>query len=770
MIQQHVTLKVAGMDCAECALKLEKGVGQLPGVASCDVSFATTRLDLTFDPAVVDLDQVARRVRAMGYGITLPGGVEPEEASPQLAYLLRHRSRELATAMAGLAIALAATTSLAGLPAPLSDALYALAIASGGLPIARKAISSVRYNHELDMNVLMSIAVLGAAAIGQWAEGAMVVFLFSLGELLEGYTMDRARQAIRGLMALAPAEATVLRPCLDCAGHLGQPQSDGQIYQGGPCPWCEPQEMRVPVAELAIDETILIKPGERIAMDSVVISGQSAVDQAAITGESMPVDKSPGDDLYAGTVNGSGALTARVSRLSTDNTISRIIQMVEAAQAQRAPVQRWVDRFARIYTPAVVLVALAVAVLPPLLFSQPLLSQGDDTGWLYRSLALLVIACPCALVISTPVSIASAIAAAASHGVLIKGGAYLEAMAGVRAIAFDKTGTLTMGQPALTAVQCANHVSPGNGAACPACDEVLTLAAALERRSEHPLARAVVQGAQGRRLQYPAAEEVQVVAGRGVWGRVNGLELGISSHRHAHELELCDAPEFCQAVFERETSGQTTMILHDASALRGYLAVADQVRQESAAMAAALHAAGVERLVMLTGDNELTAQAIGTLVGIDEVQANLLPQEKVDAIRQLQRRYGSVAMVGDGVNDTPALAAADVGIAMGAAGTDQALETADIALMDDGLSKLPFTVHLSHSARSIIFQNIAFALAIKAAFIVLAMTGVATLWMAVFADVGASLIVILNGMRLLRSRPDHGHAPDASPTAQRTVP
>jgi Cd2+/Zn2+-exporting ATPase len=484
----------------------------------------------------------------------------------------------------------------------------------------------------------------------------------------------------------------------------------------------------------------------------------------------MPVDKSPGDDLYAGTVNGSGVLTARVSRLSTDNTISRIIQMVEAAQAQRAPVQRWVDRFARIYTPAVVFVALAVAVLPPLLFGQPLLSQGGDTGWLYRSLALLVIACPCALVISTPVSIASAIAAAASQGVLIKGGAYLEAMAGVRAMAFDQTGTLTMGQPALTAFQCVNHVPPGNGATCPACDEVLALAAALERRSEHPLARAVVQGAESRHLQYPAAEGVQAVAGRGVWGRVNGLELGISSHRHAHELELCDAPEFCRAVFERETSGQTTMILHDTSALHGYLAVADQVRQESAAMAAALHAEGVERLVMLTGDNELTARAIGTRVGMDEIQAHLLPQEKVDAIRQLQRRYGSVAMVGDGVNDTPALAAADVGIAMGAAGTDQALETADIALMGDDLSKLPFTVQLSHSARSIIFQNIAFALIIKAVFMALAMIGVATLWMAVFADVGASLIVILNGMRLLRSRPDHGHASTTSPTAQRTAP
>jgi Cd2+/Zn2+-exporting ATPase len=402
------------------------------------------------------------------------------------------------------------------------------------------------------------------------------------------------------------------------------------------------------------------------------------------------------------------------------------------------------------------LAALAVATIPPLLFGQPLVSQGGETGWLYRALALLVIACPCALVISTPVTIASALATAANHGVLIKGGAYLEALAGVRAMAFDKTGTLTMGQPALTAVQCTNHVPSDNGDACPTCDEVLALAAALERRSEHPLAQAVVQGAERRRLHYPVAEAVQAVAGRGIRGRVNGLELEISSHRHAHELELCHAPEFCRVVVDREASGQTTMILHDSLGPRGYLAVADQVRQESAAMAAALHQLGIERLVMLTGDNEATAQTIGALVGVDQVQANLLPQEKLGAIRELQHRYGSVAMVGDGVNDTPAMAAADVSIAMGAAGTDQALETADIALMGDDLSKLPFAVQLSHSARSIVFQNIAFALLIKTLFMVLAIAGVATLWMAVFADVGASLIVILNGMRLLRARPDQG--------------
>lgn len=742
------------MDCAECAMKLEKGVGQLPGVASCDVSFATTRLHLTFDPAVLDLDQVARRARAIGYNVASSPGAVPGEPTVGPAPLLQRHSREMATALCGLAILLAAASSLAGLPATLSTALYALAIASGGLPIARKAVNSLHYSRELDMNVLMSLAVLGAAAIGEWAEGAMVVFLFSLGQLLEGYTMDQARHAIRGLMTLAPAEATALRPCLDCAGHFGQVQFGGQIYESGPCPWCEPHEVRLPVAELVLGDTILIKPGERIAMDSVVRSGQSAVNEAAITGESLPVDKSPGDELFAGAVNGSGVLTADVSRLAADNTINRVIRMVETAQAQRAPVQRWVDRFARVYTPLVVLAAITVATIPPLVFGQPLLSQGGESGWLYRALALLVIACPCALVISTPVSIASAIAAAARHGVLIKGGAYLEAMAGVRAMAFDKTGTLTMGQPALTAVQCATHQATRNANGCAGCDEVLALAVALERRSEHPLAQAVVRGAAGHRLQYPAAEAVRAVEGRGVLGQVNGQEMGISSHRYAHELALCSEPEFCRTVRSLEAAGQTTMILHDSLGPRGYLAVADQVRAESVAMARALHQAGIESLVMLTGDNEVTARAIAALVGMDEVRANLLPGDKVDAVKELQSRYGSVAMVGDGVNDAPALATANVGIAMGSAGTDQALETADIALMGDDLGRLPFTVRLSRSARAIIFQNIAFALVVKAVFMALAIAGVATLWMAVFADVGASLIVILNGMRLLRSRPD----------------
>jgi Cd2+/Zn2+-exporting ATPase len=659
------------------------------------------------------------------------------------------------TLLSGLLLLLAAAASLARLPEPLVTAMLGVAIVSGGVFIFRKAWSSLRYNRELDINVLMTLAVVGAMLIGEWAEAAVVVFLFSLGEALEGYTMDRARNAIRSLMSLAPAEATVLRPCLDCAGHLGQPLPGGGAYEGGPCPWCEPHELAVPVEELAIGEVVLVRPGERIPMDGVVLAGRSAVNQAPITGESLPVDKAPGDEIFAGSINGNGALELHITRLAADNTLSRLIHMVEQAQAQKAPAQRWIDRFARVYTPAVVAIAAAVAVLPPLLFGQPLLDTASQTGWLYRALTLLVIACPCALVISTPVSIVSAISAAARHGVLVKGGVHLETLARVRVVAFDKTGTLTLGRPALTDAHCTVHAGE-IGEICAACDDVLALAAAVERRSEHPLATAVVQAAEARSLngRYATALEVEALAGQGVSGQVNGARVAISSHRRIHELNLSHDDAFCSRVQRVEAAGQTTMLLHDEEGIRGYLAVADQVRPGSAAAVAGLKAAGIERVVMLTGDNARTAQAIATQAGIDEVRANLLPGDKVNAVEALLAERGAVAMVGDGVNDAPALARATVGIAMGGAGSDQALETADIALMGDDLRLLPFLVRLSRQTRRVILQNVGFSLAIKALFLALALAGMATLWMAVFADVGASLLVILNGMRLLRARPD----------------
>jgi Cd2+/Zn2+-exporting ATPase len=628
-------------------------------------------------------------------------------------------------------IAVAAAFQVLGLPEPVVAVIFVAAILVGGFYIARAGWAALRTARSLDMNALMTIAAVGAIFVGEWAEGAVAMFLFSLGNTLEGYTMDRARNAIRGLMDLTPRRATVLR------GEL---------------------EEQVPVEELRVGDHILVRPGERIPMDGVILTGESAVNQAPITGESVPVDKSPGDEVYAGTVNGQGAMTVRVTRLAADTTIARIIKMVEEAQAQKAPSQRFVDRFARVYTPVVIGIAAAVAFLPPV---AGWLTGAGNFGslfseWLYRALVLLVIACPCALVISTPVSIVSAIASAARSGVLIKGGAYLESLGSLKVMAFDKTGTLTAGQPQVVDVRCLDHPAGLDWTECQACRQMLADAAAIERQSEHPLGRAVVQAAEalGLAATSTAAEAVEAMAGRGVRGRVDGHSLMVGTHTYIHETDpdLVNSP-LCDAVHAAQAAGQTAMVVRDdCCGVRGYIAVADTLRPGVQAVMANLKEVGIEHTVMLTGDNKATARAVAAAAGVDDVQAELLPDQKVAAIERLLNQFGVVAMVGDGVNDAPALARASVGIAMGAAGTDTALETADVALMADDLGKLPFAVTLSQSARRIIRQNVALSLSIKAIFLALALGGMATLWMAVFADMGASLIVTLNGMRLLRRR------------------
>lgn len=758
-LNSRISLHVTGMDCADCALKLEKAIGQMEGVERCQVNFNTARMTLAVDPQRVSLSAIESRIRSLGYDVSRQStgqpGLNEDKGLRGWTHRMTRRRQDTFTWIAGGLITLALVASLVGMSSPYAQALYGLAITIGGYPIARKGIGSLRINRTPDMNFLMTIAVLGAAAIGELAEGAWVVFLFSLGETLEGYTLDRARQSIRSLMSLAPAEATVLRPCLDCAEHRGWPLPSGAFYIDGPCPWCGDSEHRVPVESLAIGDRILVKAGERIPMDGRVTKGHSAVNQAPITGESVPVEKGPGDEVFAGTINGSGVLEVEVTRLATDNTLSRIIRMVEEAQEQKAPTQRWIDAFARYYTPAVIAAAMAVAVVPPLLFGQPFLNPPTGAhGWLYRALALLVIACPCALVISTPVSLVSAISAAARNGVLIKGGAYLEAIGQVIALAFDKTGTLTEGRPVLQRIYSFGSNGHCTAAeACPDCAEVLALAAAVERRSEHPLAQAVVEGARARGVEeaYAAAEEVSALAGCGIRGRVNGGIVTVGSHRY-FDAEYPHDPEFCQLVCQSEQAGLTTMLVHDGQQVRGYLSVADQARASSRLAVSQLKEAGIRHIVMLTGDNPSTAQAIARELGIDEVRAYLLPEDKVAEVKGLAARYHRVAMVGDGVNDAPALAAATVGIAMGRAGTAQALETADIVLMADDLSRLPWVVRLSRATRAVIRQNVLFSLGVKVLFLALALPGLATLWMAVFADVGASLIVILNGMRLLRQR------------------
>jgi Cd2+/Zn2+-exporting ATPase len=744
-----IEFEITGMDCANCALNLERSISRISEVSSCEVNFATGKMHLTGN---ADMTAVEARIRALGYDVATPDSAgqsaQPEYTGIEglIRYMIARRDTTLALLGMSLLLLSAAISILEG-PAAAGAILHLLVVALAGVPILINGLREMFFSRNLTINLLMSIATAGAIIIGETGEAATVIVLFSIGEALEGYTADRARYSLRALLRLVPQEAIVLQPCMNCVEHLGK---DG--YEGGPCPFCGVHETRVPVASLQIGDTILIPPGERIPMDGVIQSGMSAINQAPITGESVPVERGPGDDVFAGSINGTGALEIEVTRLAADNTLNRIIHMVQEAQAQRAPTQRMIDRFALWYTPAVVLVALFVAAIPPLFFDAPFWDTGEGHGWLYRALALLIVACPCALVISTPVTIVSALASAARKGVLIKGGAPLETLASVRAFAFDKTGTLTEGQPKLIMVRSVDCNDHAPEAPCESCNDLLALAAAVERRSEHPLAQAIVAAAQERDLfhRYPPAQEVTSLPGHGVRGHLNGTKVTIGAHAY-FDKQFPHAPELCETTTALEQQGQTVMLLADEHRIRGLLSVADQPRDTSSiALSRLRHAAPRARMVMLTGDNQAVAKAIGAAVCVDDVRAGLLPGDKLETVRQLEAQYGPVAMIGDGINDAPALAASTVGIAMGGHGATQAMETADMVLMQDDLSRLPEAVMISQRARSLIRQNVGLSLGIKAAFLVMTLLGSATLWMAVFADMGASLIVTFNGMRMLR--------------------
>ncbi|MBC7264893.1 MAG: cadmium-translocating P-type ATPase [Chloroflexi bacterium] len=716
------------MDCADCAKTIEQAVTQLDGVQKAQVNFAAGTLQVEYDAEVVPRDSIIQRIHELGYRVEAdesfpwkPGydslsvshGVPAQERAPSrkhLADLWKRRRRDFLTVISGLLALTGWALGRSGLPEISSIVAYLLAMVTGGFYTAQAGWVALRTTHRPDMNTLMTIAAIGATLIGEWTEGAVVIFLFALGNALEAYTMDRARSTIRSLMDLSPRTATLIR---------------------------NDHTETVPVEALRVGDRILVRPGERIPMDGEIIEGRSAVNQAHITGESVPVDVEQGHGVFAGSVNGQGALIIRVTRLSKDNTISRILQMVSEAQGKRAPSQRFVDTFAGYYTPIIVAIAAAVAVLPPLLTGAAL------SEWFYRALVLLVIACPCALVISTPVAIVSAISTAARRGVLVKGGMYLEALARISAVAFDKTGTLTKGRPVVT------DVIPTNNATA---EELLAIAAALEQHSEHPLAAAIVEEAVARGLAPEAAQEYQALAGRGGTALIGGEICLVGSHNFFEE-KVVHEERLCTLVGQLHEVGKTAVMVSRGEEVIGIIGLADEVRPDSRTTVEALRRLGIRHTIMLTGDNERTAAAIGREAGVEDIRANLLPEDKVMAVEQLLDKYGSVAMVGDGVNDAPALARATVGIAMGAAGTDTALETADVALMADDLCGLPLTIGLSRAVLNVIRQNVAVSLLIKAAFLVAAVLGVATMWMAVFADMGTSLMVTLNGMRLLRYKP-----------------
>ncbi|WP_425499931.1 heavy metal translocating P-type ATPase [Fontisphaera persica] len=695
------------MDCADEVAAIERVLKPLAGVREVRANLMGGTVTVAHEASVSEgqLIEAIARAGLKASGIASGGSSRPADAQ---------RSRLIAVGLSGAFTGLGLVLQWSRLgPPALPLGAFGIAIIAGGWFIFPKAVAAAR-RFSPDMNLLMTVAVVGAVAIGEWSEGAAVTFLFAVAEVLEAFSVARARRAIQSLMQLSPETAWL---------------KQGDSFK------------EVPVGEVKVGDLVAVKSGSRVPLDGEVIAGASAINQAPITGESMPVEKKVGDTVFAGTINGEGSLEVRVTKLSTDTTLAKIIHLVEEAQSQKAPSQRFVDVFARYYTPAVMLLALLVLLVPPLLFG------GTWAVWTYRALVLLVIACPCALVIATPVAIVSGLTALARRGVLIKGGALLEAIGKLRALAVDKTGTITEGRPRVT------KVSPMNGR--PEA-ELVRIAAAIDIHSTHPLAQAVVDYARQKGIEAPRGENYQGKTGRGAEAELEGHHYFVGNHRFTHELAVCsEAVE--QKLAEIEADAQSVVVVgHKPHAdcpgeVLGILAVGDTIRPNAASAIQALHAAGVQKVVMLSGDNQRTVDAIARQAGIDEAHGDLLPDQKISRVQVLLAQHRYVGMIGDGVNDAPAMAAASVGIAMGAAGTDTAIETADMALMQDDLSQVAEAIRLGRRTVRVIQANIGFALGVKAIFLVLALTGHTSLWLAILADTGATLVVIANALRLLRA-------------------
>ena len=700
---QGTVFRIAAMDCAAEESEIRRALAPIPGIRG--LGFQLGARTLTIDAPADAMEAALAAIRKAGFD---PQPLDAADATAQ-AHGATEGLRRMVLAL-GLAIAAEAVSFFSPdttVFKALGMALAAGAIGLAGFSTYRKGLAALM-QARLNINALMTVAVTGAFLIGQWPEAAMVMALYAIAELIEGRAVDRARNAIKSLLALTPDTAEVR-------------QSDGS--------WA-----MQPAADVHVAATVRVKPGARIPLDGVVASGTSAVNQAPVTGESIPVDKAQGDLVFAGTINETGTLKITVTAAASNTTLARIIQSVEQAQGSRAPTQQFVDRFAAVYTPAVFVMALLVALLTPVLL---------DFTWtqaLYKALVLLVIACPCALVIATPVTVVSGLAAAARRGILIKGGVYLEDAYKLKAIALDKTGTITEGKPKLVAQQVLSAQQPESA--------VLAWAADLAGHSDHPVSKAIAQG-------LPAGaggvSHFKALPGRGVEAQLQGQMLWLGNHRLMEERGLCSA-SLEALLAKHEGQGRTVTLLANAHEVLALFAVADTIKDSSREAIAQLHALGVAS-VMLTGDNASTAQAIARQAGIDNAQGNLLPEDKLTAIERMQADQGPTAMTGDGINDAPALARANIGIAMGAAGTDTAMEAADIVIMNDDLRRIPEVICLSRRTRNVLWQNIVFALGIKGAFLAMAVFGNASMWMAVFADMGASLLVVVNGLRLMRGVP-----------------
>ncbi|PFW90413.1 heavy metal translocating P-type ATPase [Bacillus pseudomycoides] len=690
------TYLVGGMDCGACALTIEKHLQNVSGVQEVHVNFATGKMHIRHDRSA---DDIIKEISNAGFEASLAGS--RRGATPN------SKSKDTTLILSGLFLALGFFSGFANTSPLLITLLYAASTLIGGYKPAKSAFYALR-SKALDMNVLMISAAIGAALIGQWLEGATVVWLFALGATLQNKSIERTRESIRGLIDLAPSEAWVK---------------------------VETELVKTSVEDITVGTTIVVKPGEKIPLDGTVIGGNSTVNQAPITGESIPIDKQIGDSVYAGTINEEGSLEITVTKLVEDTTLSRIIHLVEEAQEKKAPTEAFVDRFAKIYTPIVFLLAISVMILPPLL------GMGTWMDWIYRGLELLVVACPCALVISTPVAIVSAIGNAARNGVLIKGGTALEIAGSLNAIAFDKTGTLTEGKPQVMHVRSLD---------CPE-NELLSIATTIEEYSNHPIARAITTYAKEQQISVQEGKEFRAIVGKGAQVNINGETYYAGNAALFDDLGT-SLQVWKEPIQEMQRIGQTVVLIGTNHTILGMISVADSIRSTTYQTIQELKRTGIRETVMLTGDNEGTANHIAQKAKVDRYFANLLPEDKVRSVKHLQSEGKTVAMIGDGINDAPALATANLGIAMGGAGTDTAMETADIVLMADNLEKLPYTMKLSRKALHIIKQNIWFSLIIKFIALAFIFPGWLTLWIAVLSDTGAALLVILNSMRLLQNK------------------